>query len=306
MFGAGDDAADSVLPQWDKVVDVVCTGSGAGGLASAIASKDAGLDVFVADSCENLHDGISPGMLVARPDGLHRRMGIDVADGQTNDLLDALTGDLGPLSCWLRDTDVPIRVMAEEDSSKTGDQVETFFGSQLRKWAVRCLASPYGVFYSRVSHRTMTSMKSRNGETVMATVLGAFEAGTRLPGPPLAGWLLEQALDRDIEVMAASPLERLVFEDGEVVGAVVTTPTGPCAVRGRNGVVVATGGYHVNPTWPSFALEEHAAVQVCMVSKPASRFGRLELLTSETSVRRPRLPRTAAASDALGRRKVHG
>ena len=36
--------------QWDERVDVLCTGSGLGGLATAIAAVDADVDVYVADS----------------------------------------------------------------------------------------------------------------------------------------------------------------------------------------------------------------------------------------------------------------
>ena len=47
--------------QWDERVDILCTGSGLGGLATAIAAVDAGVDVLVADSA-----------------------GLDVGDAETN------------------------------------------------------------------------------------------------------------------------------------------------------------------------------------------------------------------------------
>ena len=57
--------------EWDDEVDVLCTGSGVGGLATAIAAVDAGVDVFVADS-----------------------LGLDVGDDETNQYFDELSQDL--------------------------------------------------------------------------------------------------------------------------------------------------------------------------------------------------------------------
>jgi hypothetical protein len=56
--------------EWDFEVDILCAGYGVGGLATAIASVDAGVDVFVADA-----------------------PGIDVVDDETNLYFDELSQD---------------------------------------------------------------------------------------------------------------------------------------------------------------------------------------------------------------------
>jgi hypothetical protein len=71
-----------------------------------------------------------------------------------------------------------------------------------------------------------------------------------------------------------------MFEEGAVVGAEFTTPGGPLAVRARHGVTIAGGG-------PSAALATGQALPVdaelrlCVVGQTASRFGRVEMLTSQ-------------------------
>jgi choline dehydrogenase-like flavoprotein len=261
---------------WDKVVDVVCIGAGPGALATAIVAVDAGLEVFVAES---------GGAEDANAGSLPRRLSTDVLDGDTIEYLDSLTQDLGPLSRPAWDVEAPVRVLAEPSQVELGrGAVETFFGARLGGWAAQCLASPYGVLYTAVSDRNMSPMRSRAGGTIEAAIIGSFELDPELPGSALADWMSAQAKERGIEVHAASPLRRLVFEDGQVVGAVLATPAGPCAIRGRRGVVLGTGG-NVPACPPRHLPAGQTTMQVAVVSQTASRFGRLELLATASLAR---------------------
>ena len=82
-------------------------------------------------------------------------------------------------------------------------------------------------------------------------------------------------------------MQRIVFEDGQVVGAVIATPDGPYAIRARHGVSLAPGGTRVNAAMPHELLARDATVRLCLVSRTASRFGRLELVTTDPVVQRP-------------------
>jgi FAD binding domain len=268
--------------EWDDEADIVCVGSGAAGLACAIVAVDAGLEVFVAEA-SNDRAGADSITVPARP--VRRRFCPDVVDSTTNEYFDALSQDLGPLSRRPREADVPIRVI--DASSRSGHDrhaVEPFIGTRLRDWAARCLASPYGFLYTRVSDRMTTKVRTKSGEAIEVARIGSVEPG-HATGQPLADWLVAQGRNRGLQVRAASPLERIVFEGGDVAGAVFATSEGPHAVRARRGVTVATAGRQ--PVNRHQTLAGHTTVRVCLVRKIPSRFGRIELVTTEPLAQSP-------------------
>lgn len=72
--------------------------------------------------------------------------------------------------------------------------------------------------------------------------------GTRLlMGNALVGRLLLSLRQRGVPIWFDSPLADFIREDGRVVGAIVRTPGGPRRVRARAGVVLATGGIGWSP-----------------------------------------------------------
>ena len=62
-------------------------------------------------------------------------------------------------------------------------------------------------------------------------------------GNALAGRLAKAAMDKDIPVWLSSPVQRLLFENGAVVGAVVQRERQDHEVRVKRGVVLACGGF---------------------------------------------------------------
>jgi FAD binding domain len=242
--------------EWDDRVDILCTGSGVAGLATAIAAVDAGADVFVADS-----------------------VGIDVGDDATNRYFGELSRDLRAPVRPAATVDTPMRVVDDlAPATPTSRRVEPFVGSRLRDWAAGCLASPFGFVYSRVSERRAVTMRSSRGESFEVAAIGLIDVGPDLPKVILSDWLSDQARDRGIDVWKDSPLQRIVFCDGRVLGAVLDTPSGPRAVRARHGVLVSIGGPD-----PCTACDvgETSTLQVSLVRQAPSRFGRVELLTTE-------------------------
>jgi hypothetical protein len=93
-------------------------------------------------------------------------------------------------------------------------------------------------------------------------------------------WLLEEARTRDVRIRAGLELDHLVFEDGVVSGAVFTTDDGTLAIRARHGVLICQGAQRLSGP-PSGA---GALLNVALVSTAGSRFGRVELLTSDPAV----------------------
>ena len=242
---------------WDDEVDILCAGSGFGGLAAAVAAVDADAEVLVADSTS-----------------------LDVVDTETNSYFDDISYDLCARVNGARALDIPVRVIADLGHASASRHVEPFFGSRLRDWAESCLVSPSGFLYSRIAERAAATMRSGCGESFEVTGIGSVELGPGRPPLVLGDWLGAQAKDRGIEVCGDSALRRVVFEDGLVIGAVLETPSGPRAVRARQGVLVSIGGHDIATSSP-FEMAEDATLQVCTVRQAPSRFGRVELLTSQ-------------------------
>ena len=270
--------------KWDEEVDVVCTGSGVAGLAHSVAVVDMGGEVFVADSGGDVEPSGTPVAVRSRVDRLHW-LEVDVPDPETTEYFAALSADLGPLTRSARDIDVPIRVVDHAERVDTRGAVAPFVGARLRDWAARCLVSPYGYLYTRVSDWPSTTLRAVDGESLEVTEIGSITADPANVSGLVLDWLTAQARDRCIEVHRATSLQRIVFEEGDVVGAVFTTPDGPLAVRARDGVTVAGGRPQVTMAAEQPLPVDGATLRVCLVGRSASRFGRLELLTSEPLAR---------------------
>lgn len=265
---------------WDEVVDVVCTGSGAAGLACAIAADDIGGDVFLAGSrkvCPT-HATVPAS---AWPTDRHPWLGIDEPDFETNSYFAELSSDVGPLSSSGWDGDLPIRVVRDAATVDSSGSIAPFFGARLRDWAARCLASPYGFLYTRVTDWPSTTLHTTDGDAIEVAEIGSMTPEPDDVAGSVFEWLTARARERGIQPHPGSSLERIVFEDGVPIGAVFTTPEGPLAVRARHGVLLATGDADVSPAARLELLTGDAAMRVCLVGQTASRFGRVELLTSE-------------------------
>ena len=269
---------------WDEEVDVVCTGSGIAGLAHAVAVVDMGGEVFVAGSRGDSEPAGSSVAVRSRVDRLHW-LEVDVPDPETNEYFAALSSDLGPLTRSARDVDVPIRVVDHAEPVDPRGAVAPFVGGRLRDWAARCLVSPYGYLYTRVSDWPSTTMRTVDGESLEVAEIGSITSDPDNIAGSVLDWLTAQARDRRIEVHQVTSLQRIVFEDGDVVGAEFATPDGPLAVRARHGVTVAGGGPQVTVA-AGQPLPADDTLRICLVGQTASRFGRVELLTSEPLVMR--------------------
>jgi len=265
---------------WDEEVDVVCTGSGMAGLAHALAVVDMGGEVFVAGSRGDSEPAGSPVAVRSRIDRLHW-LEVDVPDPETNEYFAALSSDLGPLTRSAGNVDVPIRVVDHAEPIDPRGAVAPFVGARLRDWAARCLVSPYGYLYTRVSDWQSTTLRTIDGESLEVAEIGSITPDPADIGGSVLDWLTAQARDRRIVVHQATSLQRIVFEDGDVVGAEFATPDGPLAVRVRHGVTVASGAPQVTTVAGQPLPADDTTLRVCLVGQTASRFGRVELLTSE-------------------------
>jgi FAD binding domain len=267
--------------EWDLTVDFVCVGAGAGGLAATIAAVDAGASAFVANFARP-HERTSSG-------GLGHTLELEFADDQTSGYLAALIEDLDrPVAT---DGSVPVLAAGElvpVSTKKPGkrDKVPPFFGARLGDWAAECVASPLGIVYSRAITDATAPKRSRSGAMVEVARIGSIELDPDAPAPALDQWLSSAAHARGINVDHQSGLRRLVFEEGQVVGAVFDTPTATFAVEARHGVMLACDADAAQLAPQVVAsVRQPTNAEVCLVREPLSRFSRIELHVAESSVR---------------------
>jgi hypothetical protein len=256
--------------QWDLEVDVVCIGAEAGVLAAGLVAANAGFDVYLGTS-ESPQSGADLAAPVSYRGG----------DGQTTRHLAgfdyAFTGGGPPLGFW------PVRAVEDVVPPRSNRRavIEPFFGAALEQWAQRCAAAPHGVVYDRVTKRQMTKMRSgTRGEKVEAAIVGSVELSPGLPPLSLSRWLRAHAAEADLLPDTEVRLVKLVFEDHAIAGALIDTRDGVLAVRARENLIIGVDDPVRERAHPLVSATDPVTVNVCLVSKAASRFGELEILTA--------------------------
>jgi hypothetical protein len=270
---------------WDTEVDIAVIGAGIGGLANAIATVDAGGEVLVADAFAPLPRDAANVAVRERVEARQDVLLPTTLDVETNEYLAALVEGLP--TDGARDATVPrrnARNLSREEVS--GRVVEPFIGSRLNGWAEKCVSSPYGLLYTSMRNWPTTTMRSGDGQSIEVLSVGTVDWADGFGEGALRQWVTDQARQRDIDVQTASTLQRIVFEEGVIVGVVLDTPEGPLAVRTRSGVTMSPGG--VDPETEAVTGGTTGdRLQVCLVGRTASRFGRVELLATEPAAARP-------------------
>ncbi len=247
---------------WDIEVDVVCTDSGLAGVATAISTARAEGSVFLAS---------------APPTADSTWFGIESGDGPTAEYLHELTADIAVAALPRLDADLPIRASWRPDPPR-GRRLPTFDGARLRDWAARCIPSPTGYLYTRVTGWDTVAIQGQDGQALAVSEIGELAPDGADPAGSVRRWLDEQADDVGVFADPVLRWERLIFHEGVVVGAEFATTDGPLTVRARHGVLIcrAAGPLDLGGT---ASVAPDAALRVALVGTVASRFGRVELLT---------------------------
>src|SRR5207237_10148257 len=79
-----------------------------------------------------------------------------------------------------------------------------------------------------------------------ATLAEREASDVRASGAALVGHLLRAGLDRGVRVYPETALQRLLVDDGRIVGVEVRQDGESRAIRARRGVLLASGGYAGN------------------------------------------------------------
>lgn len=255
--------------EWDHEVDVVCIGAEGGVLAAGLVAANAGFDVYMGITEPNAPGGDPAASL-----------GYRGGDGQTTKHLAGFEYAFGDSSSTQRFW--PVRAVEPSAPPRSGRRgaIEPFFGAALEQWAHRCAAAPHGLVYNRVTKRQMTEMRSTaRGEKIEAAVVGSVELSPELPSISVGAWLRSRATEAGLTPDIDVRLVKLVFEDG-LAGALIDTQDGVLAVRARENLIIGVGDAAIERSHRLISATEPVTVNVCLVSKAASRFGELEIVTT--------------------------
>ncbi len=256
--------------QWDEDFDVVCVGSGLGGMSAALTAAERGTRAIVFEKFDLLGgvSALSSGQLWLGPNHLQEPDGIEDNDADADAYLTHLSQGFSTpdrrkvfiergreaLQYFTDVIGIEMTVVnglpdyyypAVKGSAAQGRYVEVkpFKADRLGPLADKVLTSPYGDGYSYTMSNELVQMHN-GGEHVGACLERHLAAGERCAGAGLAAAQILAAQERGVEMHTSTEVIELVIEDGAVLGVVVRDEKGTTRrVRARLGVVLATGGY---------------------------------------------------------------
>jgi hypothetical protein len=265
---------------WDIEVDVACVGAGPGTLASAVASVDAGVSVLLATPDVQRREGRSNLTVQERVRGFLGSWTRADMDVETDRYLTALTDDFRAPGVVDR---APALTVRNVSAVRNDGAVKTFVGSKLGAWQSTCLASPFGLLFSSVSGWRTASMHTDDGQSVEVQHVASVSRAELTDGFDATAWLQARASSRGITNHRFTDLERIVFENGRIVGVELVTPDGLLAVGVRHGLALTSSDSALTPS--VVAPVGSDGLQLCLVGQAASRFLRVELLGTELQER---------------------
>jgi hypothetical protein len=246
------------------------------GLAAAISAVDADVEVFVADAQGEgpvSADDSVPGWFV-------------FGDDEANAVYRSeLTADLDSEALVRRGSALPVRPAGELVPARRRPR-PPFEGSRLPQWTAECIAASTGFLYTQVTDWTSEMMDCGAGDLVRVTEIGSMTVDLDDPVSSVVEWLTAEARERGVSPWPVRRFDRLVFEEGAVIGAIFSTDSGPLAIRAHHGVLVCS---KPNPAVDhvSRRLPGSPNLRVALIGKDASRFGRVELLTEDAEAAVP-------------------
>ncbi len=259
-----------------ETYDWICVGSGASGLAGAIAAAERGASALVLEKAPVLGGATaySYGSLWAGCNYLERAAGLEDSADDTLAYLRFLAGGLADDARLVRFATAAPTVI--EHLHELGVEFQVVAGLPDHYYPTAPGARPGGrtievqplpreALGPLAAHLEATPHMPEGVNWTEVLAWGGFgnrhqwdpaalEARRRYfsAGQGLVAWLLRACVARGVEIRRATPADRLLVEGGRVVGIAVE---GGEPIRARRGVLLATGGYEGNPTLVA-ALED--------------------------------------------------
>jgi succinate dehydrogenase/fumarate reductase flavoprotein subunit len=247
-----------MMENWTDEFDVVCVGSGIGGLAAATVTAGAGLRTLIVEKTPFVGGvtAFSGGQIWSPGNKYQAAAGIQDSVSAGIEYVENLAGAwrnpkmttnlfmvANKAIEFYEQQGVPFRMMPgipdyfypEVPGSKENGRyldTEACALSSLGEWADHMRLN------RSASKTEMAGISGRVGDERHNDTLVAGEA--------LAAHFVRAALAAGAEIRIDSPAIRLIAEGGHIVGVSIATASGTCSVRGARGVLLATGGYDHN------------------------------------------------------------
>lgn len=262
------------MPEWDDSYDIVCVGSGAGGLAAAVVAAERGARVLVIEKDHKLGGvtALTGGQIWVAPNPLQQQG--DAADSVSDAMayMDFLSAGMGSVEnrrayvergseaiAHLIDLGLglsPIDGFADyyfpdaPGSKADGRYLEPlpFPAALLGTWAERTTVGQ-GTMTTQHGGSLLTNAElTRAGvdpDAIARRKADRVERGERCMGSGLIANLVHMAAERGVDMWTGSPALRLIGED-RVEGVIVGGLDGERRVR-ADAVILATGSYDWSP-----------------------------------------------------------
>jgi succinate dehydrogenase/fumarate reductase flavoprotein subunit len=245
---------------WDVEIDLVSVGSSSGGLAAAIRAHDLGLSTVVLEKADKIGGGTSlgtPGALWMPCNHHMLEMGLSdsrdealmyirhISAGRHDEEVLAAYLDNGPEVLRYLEEHTPLRLMCPPYGQ------DYYPDAPGGKKGGRYLEPDHPLMAQVLTeaekeHPLLTKLQKEPvpNFTGFATEFGG--SGAYGAGRGLIGSLLLGCLNRGISVLTNTRARQLVVQDGRVIGLCAEREGRNFFVKGKRGVLLATGGYEWN------------------------------------------------------------
>ena len=244
-----------VPDRWDVEVDLVSVGSSSGGLTAAIIGHDLGLSTVVLEKADVLGGGTAlSGGVIWIPLN-HHMLAAGITDSREEvinyvrrgsmghhdeDLLAAYV-DTGPEMLRYMETHTPLKMAIETDGSRTEYLADLPGGKpEGRKIWPDPEVMPPILEAAEKTHPLVAKVR---------TDPVRYFIGPRPPwvqGRALIGSLVLACVNRGINILTHTRGRELIVQDGRVIGLRAEREGRDFFVRGKRGVLLATGGFEWN------------------------------------------------------------
>lgn len=275
---------------WDHEIDFLVVGSGGGGMAAALTAHDEGMSTLIVEKAEKFggSTGISGGGIWIPNNPTLRAVGHDDSRESIRRYLDVLTeGKVPParLDAFVDNGPAAMELLARSKwwrlfwTKGYADYHPEYDGGRPLGRSVECkpfdtrklgederfqrpnsMKGPLGLWITAADYRDLAMVK-RTWRGRWKSVVAAWRVSSNVirrrhmatGGRALVARLRMALKDAGIDLWLETPMTSLVVEDGRVVGIEVTREGRTQRIRGRQGVLLACGGFDHDPqlrdTW---------------------------------------------------------